>query len=196
MHDYPRVKLLHQPLVNVGIRMLFRHGYNDTTNAFKAYRREVIENVQPLLSHHFNLTVELPLKAIIARPLLRDRPDLVDQPRRRRVQARAQRDGQPLPVHRALRRSSSTTSAAATTAAMAHPGRAAGARGVQTSCTASGTERSADPRGVAGADDVPLRLRPIEAAVGPEHDRLRRVVVALPVCDADRDRHTTDGGCG
>ena len=44
--------------------MLFRHGYNDTTNAFKAYRREVIENLRPLLSHHFNLTVELPLKAI------------------------------------------------------------------------------------------------------------------------------------
>jgi dolichol-phosphate mannosyltransferase len=45
--------------------VLFRHGYNDTTNAFKAYRREVIETVQPLLSNHFNLTVELPLKAIV-----------------------------------------------------------------------------------------------------------------------------------
>jgi dolichol-phosphate mannosyltransferase len=45
--------------------MLFRHGYNDTTNAFKAYRRDVIETVQPLLSNHFNLTVELPLKAIV-----------------------------------------------------------------------------------------------------------------------------------
>ena len=44
--------------------LLFRHGYNDTTNAFKAYRREVIDNCQPLLSKHFNLTVELPLKAI------------------------------------------------------------------------------------------------------------------------------------
>ena len=52
-------------IVNLGIRVLFRHGYNDTTNAFKAYRREVIETVQPLLSNHFNLTVELPLKAIV-----------------------------------------------------------------------------------------------------------------------------------
>jgi dolichol-phosphate mannosyltransferase len=51
--------------VNLGIRVLFRHGYNDTTNAFKAYRREVIDNVQPLLSHHFNLTVEMPLKAVV-----------------------------------------------------------------------------------------------------------------------------------
>jgi len=63
--DYPRSKLIMNRIVNWGIRALFRHGYNDTTNAFKAYRREVIENLQPLLSHHFNLTVELPLKAVV-----------------------------------------------------------------------------------------------------------------------------------
>ena len=63
--DYPRSKLIMNRVVNLGIRALFRHGYNDTTNAFKAYRREVIENIQPLLSHHFNLTVELPLKAVV-----------------------------------------------------------------------------------------------------------------------------------
>ena len=62
---YPRFKLFVNRVVNLGLRILFRSGYNDTTNAFKAYRREVIENVQPLLSHHFNLTVELPLKAIV-----------------------------------------------------------------------------------------------------------------------------------
>ena len=65
MHDYPQVKLVLNRIVNFGIRMLFRSGYNDTTNAFKAYRREVIETVQPLLSNHFNLTVEIPLKAIV-----------------------------------------------------------------------------------------------------------------------------------
>jgi dolichol-phosphate mannosyltransferase len=63
--DYPRVKLVLNRLVNLGLRLLFGHGYNDTTNAFKAYRREVIQSVQPLLSHHFNLTVELPLKAVV-----------------------------------------------------------------------------------------------------------------------------------
>jgi dolichol-phosphate mannosyltransferase len=52
-------------LANAWIRAIFRHGYNDTTNAFKAYRREVIETMQPLLSNHFNLTVEMPLKAIV-----------------------------------------------------------------------------------------------------------------------------------
>lgn len=64
VYGYPRSKLIMNRVVNFGIRMLFRHGYNDTTNAFKAYRREVIETMQPLLSNQFNLTVELPLKAI------------------------------------------------------------------------------------------------------------------------------------
>lgn len=65
VHDYPKLKLTLNRMANFWIRMLFRHGYNDTTNAFKAYRRSVIDTVQPLLSHHFNLTVELPLKAIV-----------------------------------------------------------------------------------------------------------------------------------
>jgi dolichol-phosphate mannosyltransferase len=64
-HDYPRLKLVMNRIVNLGIRLAFGHGYNDTTNAFKAYRREVIDNIQPLISHHFNLTVEMPLKAIV-----------------------------------------------------------------------------------------------------------------------------------
>ena len=63
--DYPKLKLTVNRIVNLGIRLLFGHGFNDTTNAFKAYRREVIDTVQPLLSHHFNLTVELPLKAVV-----------------------------------------------------------------------------------------------------------------------------------
>ncbi len=65
IYDYPRFKLVMNRLVNLGIRLLFGHGYNDTTNAFKGYRREVIENVGPLLSQHFNLTVEIPLKAVV-----------------------------------------------------------------------------------------------------------------------------------
>ncbi len=62
---YPPFKLVVNRLVNLGIRLAFGHGYGDTTNAFKAYRREVIDNVQPLISQHFNLTVELPLKAVV-----------------------------------------------------------------------------------------------------------------------------------
>jgi dolichol-phosphate mannosyltransferase len=65
VHDYPRLKLTINRLANWFIRVLFRHRYNDTTNAFKAYKREVIETIEPLLSKHFNLTVEMPLKAIV-----------------------------------------------------------------------------------------------------------------------------------
>lgn len=64
VQDYPPLKLMLNRLANKAIQLLFRHGYNDTTNAFKAYRREVIDGMKPFLSNHFNLTVELPLKAV------------------------------------------------------------------------------------------------------------------------------------
>jgi len=63
--DYPPIKLFMNRLANAFVRLLFRHGLNDTTNAFKAYRKEVINGVRPILSPHFNITVELPLKAIV-----------------------------------------------------------------------------------------------------------------------------------
>lgn len=62
---YPLHKLILNRFVNWLIRILFRHGLNDTTNAFKCYRREVIDGCRPFLSPHFNLTVELPLKSYI-----------------------------------------------------------------------------------------------------------------------------------
>lgn len=63
--DYPKVKLLLNRMANAFIQVLFRHGLNDTTNAFKAYRRSVIDGIRPILSPHFNITVELPMKAIV-----------------------------------------------------------------------------------------------------------------------------------
>ena len=63
--DYPWVKKVFNRLANTFIRWLFNIRLNDTTNAFKAYRRTVIEGIQPLISPHFNLTVEIPLKAIV-----------------------------------------------------------------------------------------------------------------------------------
>jgi dolichol-phosphate mannosyltransferase len=63
--SYPFVKLVLNRLANLFIRVLFRIKLNDTTNAFKAYRREVIDGCRPFLSPHFNFTVELPLKAIV-----------------------------------------------------------------------------------------------------------------------------------
>ncbi|MEY3609238.1 MAG: hypothetical protein RLZZ447_2026 [Verrucomicrobiota bacterium] len=63
--DYPRVKLLVNRIANLLVRIAFRLPLNDTTNAFKAYRRTVIDGCRPFLAPHFNLTVELPLKAIV-----------------------------------------------------------------------------------------------------------------------------------
>ena len=63
--DYPWLKLAINRMANLFIRLLFRIRLNDTTNAFKCYRREAIDGLRPLLSNHFNLTVELPLKAIV-----------------------------------------------------------------------------------------------------------------------------------
>lgn len=63
--DYPRVKLFINRLANLFIKTLFVIPLNDTTNAFKAYRRTVIDGCRPLLAPHFNLTVEIPLKTIV-----------------------------------------------------------------------------------------------------------------------------------
>ena len=63
--DYPKHKLALNRLANLFIRLLFGLHFNDITNAFKCYRKEVIQGLQPLIAPHFNLTVELPLKSII-----------------------------------------------------------------------------------------------------------------------------------
>jgi len=63
--DYPWLKLRLNRLANVFIMLMFGIKLNDTTNAFKAYRATVIQGCLPLLSPHFNLTVELPLKSIV-----------------------------------------------------------------------------------------------------------------------------------
>ena len=65
VEDYPTVKLIANRMANFFIRSIFRIKFNDVTNAFKAYRREVIDGCRPLISPHFNLTVEIPLKAIV-----------------------------------------------------------------------------------------------------------------------------------
>jgi dolichol-phosphate mannosyltransferase len=63
--DYPMHKLLLNRFANLFLRVLFNVPFNDFTNAFKAYRREVIEGCQPYLAPHFNLTIEIPLKTVV-----------------------------------------------------------------------------------------------------------------------------------
>jgi dolichol-phosphate mannosyltransferase len=63
--NYPKYKLFINRLANWFIQLLFGIKYNDITNAFKCYDRKVLRGIKPYLSPHFNLTVELPLKAIV-----------------------------------------------------------------------------------------------------------------------------------
>lgn len=65
VYDYPRVKLFVNRVANLIIKMALQIKYNDATNAFKLYRRHTIEGLKPFLAPHFNLTIELPLKAIV-----------------------------------------------------------------------------------------------------------------------------------
>jgi dolichol-phosphate mannosyltransferase len=63
--NYPPVKLVIQRVVNNCIRMMFFTSFNDMTNAFKVYRRHVIDDISPLRSAHFNITIELSLSTLI-----------------------------------------------------------------------------------------------------------------------------------
>jgi dolichol-phosphate mannosyltransferase len=65
VYDYPKFKLIINRIANFVIRMMFNLPYNDVTNAFKGYRASVIEGCRPFVSPHFNLTIEIPLKAIV-----------------------------------------------------------------------------------------------------------------------------------
>lgn len=65
VYDYPLLKKVMNRVFNMIVRMTFRLKYNDCTNAFKLYRKETISGIKPFLSPHFNLTLELPLKAIV-----------------------------------------------------------------------------------------------------------------------------------
>jgi dolichol-phosphate mannosyltransferase len=63
--DYPAHKKTLNRVANTIVRAVFRLRYNDCTNAFKLYRRSTMDGLKPFLSPHFNLTLELPLKAIV-----------------------------------------------------------------------------------------------------------------------------------
>src|SRR5579862_553076 len=56
--DYPWVKRVINRIANRVISVAFRIRLNDTTNAFKAYRRTVLDGCKPFLAPHFNLTIE------------------------------------------------------------------------------------------------------------------------------------------
>ncbi|MDD5474122.1 MAG: flippase-like domain-containing protein [Candidatus Methanoperedens sp.] len=64
---YPPVKMIANRFFNNMVRLLFGIKHKDITNAFKAYRKDVLERIgiDNLEANGFDLTVEIPLKAHI-----------------------------------------------------------------------------------------------------------------------------------
>jgi dolichol-phosphate mannosyltransferase len=65
VHNYPKVKLFWNRIVNRCIQFMFWTRFNDLTNAFKAYRTAVIRDCGPYRACHFNLTLEMSLGALV-----------------------------------------------------------------------------------------------------------------------------------
>tara|TARA_B110001450_G_C17558625_1_gene455775 strand:- start:16 stop:729 length:714 start_codon:yes stop_codon:yes gene_type:complete len=62
--DYPFQKLALNRIFNVFVSIIFWNKYNDYTNAFKIYKKEVLTSLLPLVSESFNIFLEIPLKVI------------------------------------------------------------------------------------------------------------------------------------
>ena len=65
VNHYPKLKLVVNRIVNHCIQIMFWTRFNDLTNAFKAYRTEVIRECGPYHASHFNITLELSLGALV-----------------------------------------------------------------------------------------------------------------------------------
>ncbi len=64
--NYPPVKLVLNRAANRAMQVLFRTRLNDLTNAFKAYRTKVLRECAPFSADHFDITIELSLKALVS----------------------------------------------------------------------------------------------------------------------------------
>tara|TARA_B100001564_G_C20602421_1_gene653375 strand:+ start:552 stop:1265 length:714 start_codon:yes stop_codon:yes gene_type:complete len=62
--DYPFQKLILNRVFNLFVSLIFWNKFNDYTNAFKIYKKEVLLSVKPLVSESFNIFLEIPLKII------------------------------------------------------------------------------------------------------------------------------------
>ena len=62
--DYPILKYLLNRIFNNFVKLIFLSNYNDFTNAFKIYKRNVLRDLLPIVSENFNVFLEIPLKII------------------------------------------------------------------------------------------------------------------------------------
>tara|TARA_B100001121_G_scaffold303530_1_gene317596 strand:+ start:214 stop:927 length:714 start_codon:yes stop_codon:yes gene_type:complete len=62
--DYPIKKLVLNRIFNFFVSLIFLNSYNDYTNAFKIYKKDVLKTLMPFVSESFNIFLEIPLKII------------------------------------------------------------------------------------------------------------------------------------
>ena len=62
--NYPFFKFLLNRIFNNFVKLIFFSNYNDFTNAFKIYKKNVLKNLLPIVSENFNVFLEIPLKII------------------------------------------------------------------------------------------------------------------------------------
>jgi len=74
VENYPPVKLFWNRIVNRCIQAMFFCPFNDLTNAFKAYRTEVVLDCGPYRASHFNITIEMSLSALIRKYKIKEVP--------------------------------------------------------------------------------------------------------------------------
>lgn len=61
---YPLKKLFFNRIFNNMCKIFFLNNYNDYTNAFKIYKKEILTSFFPIVSENFNVFLELPLKTV------------------------------------------------------------------------------------------------------------------------------------
>jgi len=62
--NYPFIKYFLNRIFNNFVKLIFFSNYNDFTNAFKIYKKEILKNLLPIVSENFNVFLEIPLKII------------------------------------------------------------------------------------------------------------------------------------
>jgi len=72
---YPRLKYVANRCCNLAVKLMFHVPYSDTTNAFKAYRKEVLDCMN-LSSAGFEIFLEIPLKTILLGDVRTDEIDV------------------------------------------------------------------------------------------------------------------------
>ena len=63
--NYPILKMVLNRIFNYIVKIIFLSNYNDFTNAFKIYKKKTLKELMPIVSDHFNVFLELPIKIII-----------------------------------------------------------------------------------------------------------------------------------